>query len=58
MEYWEMVTINLSATGAKEAVARLRQFLAADGINLNRPTLTRLLHKRSAMRTGTRCKRR
>jgi hypothetical protein len=34
MEYWEMVTINLSATGAKEAVARLREFLAADGINL------------------------
>ena len=29
-----MVTINLSAVGAKEAVARLREFLAADGINL------------------------
>ena len=29
-----MVTINLSAAGAKEAVARLREFLAADGINL------------------------
>jgi hypothetical protein len=34
MEYWEMITINLSATGAKESVARLREFLAADGINL------------------------
>jgi len=34
MEYWEMITINMSATGAKEAVARLRKFLAADGINL------------------------
>jgi hypothetical protein len=34
MEDWEMVTINLSATGAKEAVARLREFLAADGIGL------------------------
>jgi hypothetical protein len=34
MEYWEMVTINLSAAGAKEAVARLREFLAADGIGL------------------------
>src|ERR1700735_3902918 len=34
MEYWEMVTITLSAAGAKEAVARLREFLAADGINL------------------------
>jgi hypothetical protein len=34
MEYWEMITINLSATGAKEAVARLRQFLAANGISL------------------------
>ena len=29
-----MVTINLSATGAKEAVARLREFLAASGISL------------------------
>ena len=29
-----MITINLSAVGAKEAVARLREFLAADGINL------------------------
>ena len=29
-----MVTINLSATGAKEAVARLREFLAANGISL------------------------
>ena len=29
-----MVTINLSAAGAKEAVARLREFLAADGITL------------------------
>ena len=29
-----MITINLSATGAKEAVARLRQFLAANGISL------------------------
>ena len=29
-----MITINLSATGAKESVARLREFLAADGINL------------------------
>jgi hypothetical protein len=34
MEEWEMVTINLSAMGAKEAVARLRAFLAADGISL------------------------
>jgi hypothetical protein len=34
MEYWEMVTIHLSATGAKEAVVRLREFLAADGISL------------------------
>jgi hypothetical protein len=34
MEYWEMVTINLSATGAKEAAARLREFLAANGISL------------------------
>jgi hypothetical protein len=34
MEYWEMVTINLSAAGAKEAVARLREFLAANGISL------------------------
>jgi hypothetical protein len=34
MEYWEMVTINLSATGAKEAAARLREFLAANGIGL------------------------
>ena len=29
-----MITINLSATGAKEAVARLREFLAANGISL------------------------
>jgi hypothetical protein len=29
-----MVTITLSATGAKNAVSRLREFLAADGINL------------------------
>ena len=29
-----MITINLSATGAKEAVTRLRDFLAADGITL------------------------
>ena len=29
-----MVTIHLSAAGAKEAVARLREFLAADGITL------------------------
>jgi hypothetical protein len=34
MEYWEMITINLSATGAKEAAARLREFLAANGISL------------------------
>jgi len=34
MEDWEMVTINLSATGAKEAAARLREFLAADGVGL------------------------
>jgi Clp amino terminal domain, pathogenicity island component/Glyoxalase superfamily protein len=34
MEDWEMVTINLSATGAKEAVARRREFLAANGISL------------------------
>ena len=29
-----MVTINLSAMGAKEAVVRLREFLAADGVSL------------------------
>jgi hypothetical protein len=34
MEYWVMVTINLSAAGAKEAAARLREFLAANGVNL------------------------
>jgi hypothetical protein len=34
MEDWGMVTINLSAAGAKEAVARLREFLAVDGIGL------------------------
>jgi hypothetical protein len=34
MEYWVMVTVNLSTTGAKEAAARLREFLAANGVGL------------------------
>src|SRR5215471_2641696 len=34
MEDWVMVTINLSAAGAKEAAARLREFLAANGVSL------------------------
>jgi len=34
MEDWEMVTITLSAVGAKNAANRLREFLANDGINL------------------------
>jgi hypothetical protein len=34
MEDWEMVTITLSAAGAKNAANRLRDFLATDGINL------------------------
>jgi hypothetical protein len=34
MEDWEMVTITLSAAGAKNAASRLRDFLATDGINL------------------------
>src|ERR1700733_6221506 len=34
MEDWEMVTITLSAAGAKNAATRLREFLAANGISL------------------------
>jgi len=34
MEDWEMVTITLSAAGAKKAASRLREFLASAGIDL------------------------